>query len=79
MTEKELQLALWESRSLRCTAESQKFHALACSCLAIGDIASHKKLIKKSVLFGKAAAKCVEKAVQLGMRKNYEEENRDRV
>lgn len=68
MTEKELQLALWESRSLRCNAESQKFHALACSCLAIGDVSSHKKLIKKSVLFGKAAAKCIEKAVQFGMK-----------
>jgi hypothetical protein len=79
MTEKELQLALWESRSLRCTAESQKYHAMACAMLAIGDLKRHKEFLRQSVLFGKAASKCVEKAVQYGMRRLSEEENRDRV
>ena len=79
MTEKELMLALWESRSLRCKAESQKFHALGCAKLAVGDISTYKKLVKQSVLFGRAANKCIEKAISLGMRVPDEKENRDRV
>lgn len=79
MTEKELQLALWESRSLRCTAESQKYHAMACAMLAIGDLKRHKEFLRQSVKFGKAAGKCIEKAISLGMRVPDEKENRDRV
>jgi hypothetical protein len=79
MTEKELLLALWEARSLRCSAESQKFHALSCAKLAIGEISDYKELLKKSVKFGKAAGKCINKAISLGMRVPDEKENRDRV
>jgi hypothetical protein len=69
MTERELLLALWESRSLRCTAESQKFHALSCANLAVGKIETYKKLAKKSNLFAKGAQKCIEKAISFGMKK----------
>lgn len=79
MTERELQLALWEARSLRCKAESQKFHALSCAKLAIGEIQDYKTLTKLSVKFGKAAGKCIDKAISLGMRVPDEKENRDRV
>lgn len=79
MTEKELLLALWEARSLRCSAESQKFHVLSCAKLAIGEISDYKELLKKSVKFGKAAGKCINKAISLGMRVPDEKENRDRV
>lgn len=79
MTENEMELALWEARSLRCSAESQKFHVLSCAKLAIGEIQDYKELLKKSVKFGKAAGKCIEKAISLGMRLPDEKENRDRV
>lgn len=68
MTERDLLLALWEARSLRCTAESQKFHALSCAKLAVGEIETYKTLAKKSKLFAKAAQKCIEKAISFGMK-----------
>lgn len=77
--EKELQKRLWLSRALRCAAEQQKFHSLACALLAIGDEKNYKKLFDKSVRFGKAVPKCIFMAVKNGLVVKNEEENRDRV
>ena len=77
--EKELQKRLWLSRALRCAAEQQKFHSLACALLAIGDEKNYKKLFKKSVRFGNAVPKCISMAVKNGLVVKNEEENRDRV
>lgn len=79
--EKELQKRLWLSRALRCAAEQQKFHSLACALLAIGDEKNYKKLFEKSARFGKAVPKCLSMAVKNGLevKKKNEEENRDRV
>lgn len=77
--EKELQKRLWLSRALRCAAEQQKFHSLACALLAIGDEKNYKKLFGKSVRFGKAVPKCISMAVKNGLVVKNEEENRDRV
>lgn len=67
--ELELKKRVWLSRSLRCAAEQQKFHLMACAVLALGDKAACAKLKEKSFKFGQAIEKCMKKAVECGFRK----------
>lgn len=77
--EKELRKQLWLSRALRCAAEQQKFHSLACALLSIGDERNYKRYFDKAERFGRGVPKCLRKAVENGLEIKNEEEDRDRV
>ena len=77
MTEKEMMKALWLSRSLRNSAESQKFYLLSCALLAIGSTEKSKELKAKSQKYGIGAAKCIKKAIEFGFNPVVEKENKD--
>ena len=65
--EKELRKQLWLSRALRCSAEQQKFHLLACAVLALGDDKKYEAFFKKSEKFGLCVPKCLKKSVENGL------------
>lgn len=77
--EKELRKQLWLSRALRCAAEQQKFHSLACALLSIGDEKNYKRYFDRAERFGRGVPKCLKKAVENGLEMKNEEEDRDRV
>lgn len=77
--EKELRKQLWLSRALRCAAEQQKFHCLACALLSIGDEKNYKRYFDRAERFGRGVPKCLRKAVENGLEMKNEEEDRDRV
>ena len=77
MTEKELKKSLWLSRSLRNSAESQKFHLLSCALLALGSTEKAKELKEKSHKYGIGAAKCIKKAIEYGFNPVVDKENED--
>lgn len=78
MTENELKKQLWLSRSLRNSAESQKFYLLSCALLALGSTEKAKELKEKSQKHGIGAAKCIKRAIELGFSPVVEkQENKD--
>lgn len=66
MTEKELKKALWLSRSLRNSAESQKFHLMSCALMAFGAVEKSKELRETSKKYSVCAGKCIKKAIEYG-------------
>ena len=84
MTEQQLNIALWLQRSLRATAESQKFHMISCNLAALGDFVTAAKMKKISEKHAKNIDKLLAKAIKLGFdpttyhkREKNEKENRD--
>ncbi len=76
MTEKELKKSLWLSRSLRNSAESQKFHLMSCALMAIGAVEKSKELRETSKKYSVCAGKCIQKAIELGFKPEVEQENK---
>lgn len=74
MTEKELKKSLWLSRSLRNSAESQKFHLLSCALMALGSVEKSKELRETSKKYSVCAGKCIQKAIELGFKPEVEQE-----
>ena len=74
MTEKELKKSLWLSRSLRNSAESQKFHLMSCALMALGAVEKSKALCETSKKYSVCAGKCIQKAIELGFKPEVEQE-----
>ena len=84
MTERQLKIALWLQRSLRATAESQKYHMISCNLAALGDFVTAAKMKEISEKHAKNIDILLAKAVELGFdpttyhtKVNNEKENRD--
>ena len=66
MTEQQLKIALWLQRSLRATAESQKYHMISCNLAALGDFVTAAKMKEKSEKHAKNIDKLLAQAIKLG-------------
>lgn len=75
-------ITIWLQRALRASSESQKFHLLACTMLAVNDKKKFDKYIKLSNKHKNNIEKMLKMAIKFGWdpdKDKNEKENRDRV